>query len=133
MKRKKKSELKKWKDKAWAVFSQYIRLRDADGSGMVKCCTCPTKKHWKEMQAGHFLDGRGNAVLFEERGVHPQCYVCNVLKRGNGVYYMLFMQSRYPQDVIDQMIADHHKIVPMTAGHYEAIHELYQKKVEAMQ
>ena len=72
----KATSYKGMKKKAWAEFSKYIRLRSADSNGMVKCVTCPDdepKKHWKEMQAGHFVGGRGNAVLFDEEIVYPQC------------------------------------------------------------
>ena len=34
------------------IFSEYIRKRDADENGYVKCCTCPTVEHWKEMDCG---------------------------------------------------------------------------------
>src|SRR3990167_9020671 len=64
---------KRAKDRAWAAFSRYIRMKYANKSGMVECITCHTFKHWKEMQAGHFVDGRNNTVLFDERLVHPQC------------------------------------------------------------
>lgn len=49
------------------------RLQYADKNGMVKCTTCDAVKHYKSMQAGHFLAGRGNSILFENNNVHPQC------------------------------------------------------------
>jgi len=64
--------MKKAKKKAWIQFSRYIRLKYAK-NGFVKCYTCSTVKHWKEMQAGHGIGGRSNAVLFNEDIVRPQC------------------------------------------------------------
>jgi hypothetical protein len=88
----KKSPYKRIKDKAWSEFSRYIRLKYADRDGMVKCVTCGAKKHWKEMQAGHAIQGRGNYILFNEKFVYPQDFHCN----GNPPYglggnYQMFM------------------------------------------
>ena len=78
-----------YKKETWKLFSLYIRLKYADDNGYVSCCTCGIKKHYKEMQAGHFIAGRNNSILFEEKCVHPQCGRCNVYKHGNTVEYFI--------------------------------------------
>lgn len=55
------------------------------------------------MQAGHFIPGRHNAVLFDERNVHPQCVGCNVFKHGNLIPYYRYMLFYYGQAVIDEL------------------------------
>lgn len=83
------------KEKTWDLFSKYIRRFYADENGMEACCTCGVVKHWKEMQAGHFVDSRNNSVLFNELLVHPQCVGCNLYKNGNKIRYTLFMKRKY--------------------------------------
>ena len=73
---------KKLKDKAWSLFSRYIRIKYADSAGQCTCVTCGVVKHWKEMQAGHAVSGRGGFVLFNEAIVRPQCYGCNMAAGG---------------------------------------------------
>ena len=70
--------------KAWKVFSLYIRQKYADIDGMVHCYTCPTVKHFKDMQAGHLWHGK---LDFDERNIHPQCYQCNVGHSGRREVY----------------------------------------------
>ena len=55
------------------------------------------------MQAGHFLPGRHNSVLFNEKNVHAQCSGCNMFKQGNSVKYFRFMQRTYGEDVIAEL------------------------------
>ena len=86
---------KKLKEKAWDLFSVFIRTKYADQDGLVECVTCGKSSHWKQLQAGHFVDGRNNSVLFNERLVHPQCKRCNVFLKGNKVKYVLFMKKTY--------------------------------------
>jgi hypothetical protein len=88
-----------WKKKAWSQVSQYVRRSAADFQGYVSCVTCGTKKHWKEMHAGHFIDSRNNTVLFDARLIHPQCFRCNSKQMGclagNKIQYVLFMKRTY--------------------------------------
>lgn len=76
-KKKKKSERAIAKDKAWDSFSIYIRTRDClrftGDPTQGKCITCNKPFDFKHLQAGHFINGRGNAVLFDERLVYSQC------------------------------------------------------------
>lgn len=82
-----KQTTSKMKKKAWSVFSKYIRLRDClETTGTIgfgKCVTCGTRYPFKELQAGHILDGRTGMQFLDERGVFAQCYACNVCKHGN--------------------------------------------------
>src|SRR6185295_14293532 len=76
VKKKKQKTLKQLKDQCWKVFSEWIRRSHADEGGTVECFTCGSLMHWKESHAGHFVGGRSNAVLFDERIVKPQCPRC---------------------------------------------------------
>lgn len=91
------------KKKAWKLMSEFIRRRDADWKGEVQCVTCGLVKHWKQLQAGHFIPGRRNSILFDERNIHAQCYGCNVMKQGNTVKYFRFMQRTYGDTVIEEL------------------------------
>lgn len=42
--------------------------------------------------------------MFDERGCHAQCYVCNVRLKGNWTNYYRFMQNEYGDDVIEQLM-----------------------------
>lgn len=92
----------------WNVFSQYIRLRDCLlTTGTIwkgKCVTCGKIYRFNYLQAGHFIPGRKNSVLFNERCVHAQCFRCNVVLGGNWPLYYRFMQRTYGQETIEELI-----------------------------
>ena len=84
MAKKKKGSLSWWKQKAWDQFSLYVRVRDAlRTTGDIHDCVCCSCGRVKPafgrgcIQAGHFIPGRKNSVLFSEVGVHGQCSWCN--------------------------------------------------------
>ena len=77
-----KGERAKAKKKAWAMFSVFIRMRDSDANGMVKCVTCKRVAHWTTMDAGHFITRAKECTLMDERNVHAQCKGCNQFQGG---------------------------------------------------
>lgn len=85
---------KKLKDKAWSLFSRYIRIKYADSAGQCTCVTCGVVKPWKEMQAGHAVSGRGGFVLFNEAIVRPQCYGCNMAAGGRYDRFSRYLISK---------------------------------------
>lgn len=82
----KTKSLKTIKAKAWKLFSEYVRRKDADEGGTTRCYTCLQLAHWKELQCGHSIPGRHNAVLFDAEICRPQCQRCNIWCGGS--YHM---------------------------------------------
>lgn len=128
-----KLKLKTEKDKCWKKFSLWIRMKYADENGMVECVTCGVVKHFKEMQAGHFLSGRSNGILLDPRCVHPQCYSCNVCKHGNIENYYPFMLEKYGQEVIDELKILKGATFVRTASDYKELREQYEIRIRELE
>lgn len=135
----KKKGVKYWKGKAWDEFSKFIRLRDALVTTGTKeyliCCTCGKRYPAFGLgcaQAGHFVPGRTNAILFDERGVHGQCYNCNHTLKGNWPEYMRFMMKKYGQNVVDELIHNRKHLVRFKPYELEEIRDKYKEKYEKL-
>jgi hypothetical protein len=100
--KKKKVTVSQLKKKAWTLFSQWVRFSVATDFKS-QCITCGVVKPSKELQAGHFIPGRHNSILFDERGCHPQCYHCNIGLKGNPRAYDAYMRAEYGVDVIEDL------------------------------
>ena len=68
--------------KADTVFSQYIRQRYANSSGIAECYTCGKKDHWKNLQCGHFMSRKHYSTRWDETNCQVQCAGCNVFRYG---------------------------------------------------
>jgi len=81
----------KLKGEVWILFSDYIRKRDClRTTGDIdwgKCITCETLRKRGELDAGHFIQGRMNSILFDETCVHAQCRRCNRFRGGEPLKY----------------------------------------------
>jgi len=133
----KKKTITSARKKAWEWFSRFIRLRDTieKGNGpYVPCVTCGAIKHWKEQQAGHFIpQAQGNAVRFDERNVHTQCYRCNINLGGNGPEYYPFMVSEYGEFVIDELKEISKSVRKFTIEELEEMERDYKARAKLME
>ena len=97
----------------WKKFSIYIRTRDADWRGYCTCISCGVFKHWKEMQAGHFIHNT-NACYFDERNVNAQCPFCNTFKHGNLHYYKRNLELKIGEEAVKELMDTKWKPHPFT-------------------
>ena len=108
-KKKKEPTITAQKKKLWVVFSRYIRMRDCLATTKTithgKCCTCGRQYPIGKLQAGHFIPGRQDSILFEPTCVHAQCYRCNIQRQGEWVKYFRFMEEKYGPDEIFRLVA----------------------------
>lgn len=122
--RKNKSTQRKLFDKAWKLCSEYIRKRDNG-----QCFTCPVKRDYKEMQAGHFRHGKSTIIYFDEQNIHCQCPKCNTYLSGNRDIYLRNIQKKYGVDVGDNLIQQSYQTHYYKITELEKIIEYYQDKL----
>jgi hypothetical protein len=98
------------RDRAWRAFSTYVRTRDClEATGTTTsgvCVTCGRAYPYKDLQAGHFVSGRHDSVLFSEKGCHTQCKKCNLYRSGEWTAYYFWMIHRYGASVFEEMLKE---------------------------
>lgn len=85
------------------LFSEYIRLRDADKYGMIRCISCGKRVKWKNADAGHYVSRRHLNLRFDDKNVNAQCTICNRLKSGNLEKYKRGLIMKHGRLVIDYL------------------------------
>ena len=70
------------------VFSTYVRLSKADDNGYCKCISCDNINHWKDMDAGHYINRKHMSTRWDVDNVSPQCHSCNRFLSGNIPEYL---------------------------------------------
>jgi len=129
----KKPTLSSLKKKLWKLFSEYVRRKDADEGGTERCFTCGRLYHWRgELQCGHAIGGRHNAVLFDPDICRPQCRSCNIFLRGN---YQVFITRLIKENGLEwweKKLEDSKKVVKYTRSDLEELIELYKAKLEKL-
>jgi len=84
-------------------FSKFIRLRDANEEGIIRCISCRKPVHWKKCDAGHFMKRQHMAVRFDEKNVNAQCKYCNNFEQGNDINYAIGLEKKYGPGIIEKL------------------------------
>lgn len=128
----KKPTLKSLKVKAWKIFSEYIRRRDADQGGTNACYTCGALMFWKESQAGHAIGGRTNAVLLDESICRPQCVRCNVFMRGMYPVFTAKLIRENGLEWFERKLEEARQVVKLSRSDFEHSIQSYKAKIEEL-
>ena len=83
------------------VFSEYIRRRDADENGLIRCISCGKIVHWKDADAGHYINRRHNSTRYDEKNVNAQCRSCNRFDEGNIQGYRKGLIAKYGEKAVE--------------------------------
>lgn len=84
------------------VFSQYIRLSNADYRGICTCVTCGREYHWKKIQAGHFISRAKYSTRWVLDNVKPQCYGCNCMQQGRQYEFSLYLGNNLAEELLEE-------------------------------
>ncbi len=125
-KKKKRSPKEIMQDKAWTQFSIYVRRKNADFYGIVDCFTCFNKKHWKEMNAGHYKHGK---LDFDEMNINVQCVNCNKWNSGRLDVYSMKLIDKYGLDAVRDLEqrASRAVVEKFPLEHFVEIYHRYKK------
>ena len=111
-------------------FSKYIRLRDTDENGYGKCCSCGKIVHYKDADAGHFINRKHKSVRFSEQNVNLQCRACNRFDEGAIPEYYNFMVKKYGQDVIDKLLIAKLQTIKFGQLEIKTTNDFYKQRVK---
>lgn len=93
-------KLARLKDRAWNVFSLWIRNRDK------KCVTCDKVLPVELLQAGHFFHG---VLDFDEENINAQDARCNKWLSGNLAIYSTYLLKKLGKKKFDALNIRHYK------------------------
>jgi len=116
---------------------RYVRIKECletTGLPFVGICfTCDRRFHITALDAGHFVSGRRNAVVFEENGIHIQCSAwCNRVNHGNPKIYKDKMLARYGKEEVKRLEQLKHKVIQDKDMDFEGIAKKYKAKYESV-
>jgi hypothetical protein len=117
------------KQRATIFFSEWVRRKDADYRGLVKCFTCDCVQHWKMMHDGHFCKRSDTATFVDEINNNPQCPYCNIELKGNLEVYAKNLDKVYGLGTADKLKEKARTTVKMSDRDWSNIADIYRRKL----
>jgi hypothetical protein len=115
------------------IFSEYIRLRDANlGNGYGKCISCGKIIHWKDGDCGHFINRKHMSLRFNDVNTNLQCRACNRFDEGNMEGYRRGLIAKHGEKIIDKLFAMKNEVCKISSVEYSIAIRHYQREVEKL-
>lgn len=114
------------------LFSEYIRLKNADGNGYVKCITCNSVCHWKYADNGHYISRENLSTRWHEINCNVQCIACNRFKSGKVKEYRAALVSLYGESEVLKLEAMKKQMVHFTNSEGLDVIKIFTEKVNEL-
>lgn len=115
-----------------SLLSKYIRLKDADEGGTVRCVTCRKLLHWAEAQCGHWVKRQHRAVRWDERNVAVQCRRCNHFLDGAQDEFAQHILDSYGQTALNELLQKKRQVAKFSRALMNEWIEFYKGRLEAL-
>ncbi len=122
--------MKTLKAKLDRIFSIYIRQRDADDNGYIRCISCGKVVYWKDADCGHYVNRANMATRYHEKNCNAQCRRCNRFEEGNMLGYTKGLIRKYGEGILDELDWLRHQTSKMTKFEYETLIKYYKEKTK---
>jgi len=113
-----------------AIFSQYIRLKEADDLGNATCFTCGKKDHWKKLQNGHFQSRKHYSTRWNETNCQVQCAGCNVFRYGEQFLFSKYLDEKYGDGTSEELFTKAKQIVKFSNNELQDMIKHYKNLVD---
>jgi endo-1,4-beta-mannosidase len=136
----KKKTLAKVVEDCAVALQKVVRMKAAIAEnldGYVTCVSCGVKKHWKELDAGHYFSRGDKSVKLMEENIHPQCKGCNIrMSHGDTKVvsaYRRYMVEMYGEDFLNYMEALAHKPAKFDRAEIEDLTKTLKAQIKQYQ
>lgn len=112
------------------VFSIFIRQRDSDANGLIRCISCGKIVPWKESDCGHYINRKHMATRFDEQNCNAQCRSCNRFDEGNMHGYAKGLRVKYGEDVPEKLFIKHFNTCKLSQTEVNLLTKYYKSKIK---
>ena len=119
-------------DKLDTVFSQFIRLNNADECGRISCYCCYASIPWKQAEAMHYFGRSNTNTRWIPMNVHSGCHNCNVNLNGNLKVYARNLKKEYGDTAIDVLTTLKNTVAKFTNYEIEGMIIHYRNEVKKL-
>jgi len=112
------------------IFSEYIRRRDSDKDGYIRCISCGKIVYWKESDCGHYINRRHNSTRYDEVNCNAQCRSCNRFDEGNIYNYRKGIIKKYGEQAVELVEIKKYNHCKLGQFEINVLAEEYRRKLK---
>lgn len=114
------------------IFSEFIRIRDSDSNGIIRCISCGKIVAWKESDCGHYINRKHNSTRYDEKNCNAQCRSCNRFDEGNIQGYRKGLIAKYGEYAVKILEMKKYNVCKMGQLEINVLGDEYKLKLKAL-
>lgn len=114
------------------IFSEFIRIRDSDNEGFIRCISCNKIVPWKESDCGHYINRKHNSTRYDEKNCNAQCRSCNRFDEGNMQGYRRGLIRKYGEKSVELLEIKKFNVCRMGQLDINILGKEYKRKLKAL-
>lgn len=114
------------------IFSEFIRIRDADNAGTVTCFVSGARIFWKDADAAHWIVRDKMPTRYDERNVHACSRDSNRFDPDHTQTYTVRLMDRYGKGIANELLSKSIGLQKFTRPELELMIMDYKRKVKAL-
>lgn len=116
-----------------ALFSRYIRLRDAMQGGTFRCIACGKIKPIEQADCGHFFSRRHMSTRYDEDNCHAECKACNRFSADHLIGYRANLIQKIGENRVNLLEVKAHRTRKWYGFELEELIKLYSERIKELQ
>lgn len=112
------------------IFSEYIRRRDSDKYGYIRCISCGKVVRWQDSDCGHYVNRGHNSTRYDELNCNAQCRKCNRFDEGNIYNYRKGLIKKYSEQIVELIEIKKHNHCKLGQFEINVLAEEYRRKLK---
>ena len=112
------------------IFSEFIRRRDADKDGYIRCISCGKPVRWQDSDCGHYVNRKHNSTRYDEINCNAQCRSCNRFDEGNIYNYRKGLIKKYSDQAVELVEIKKFNVCKMGQFEINVLADHYRKKLK---
>lgn len=121
------------KEKLDQVFSQYIRMRDADNDRTFVCISCGKRLSLDQADCGHYVNRKHMSLRFSTKNCNAQCRSCNRFDEGNIQGYRRGLIEKYGERTVLLLESLKNQTNKITEFEYKEMIAFYKSEVKRLE
>ena len=114
------------------VVSRYVRLAAMGKDHKCDCYTCTTRRDWKKMHLGHYVNRQHLGLRWEGMNNKVQCPYCNINLRGNLTVYADNLEKEQ-SGIVEWLKETSREVAKPTKGELKQLLFHYQQKLKLVE
>lgn len=115
------------------LVSEYVRKRDTQKDGFIRCFICSKKISYSEAQNCHYISRQHIATRFNLINCNAGCISCNCFDPDHEKRYRAVLVKKYGEDTVEEFKQLKNTILKLSLSDIKSLEQEFKDKIKQIE